>query len=147
MMDTFVLLAGATLRLLHSRRRLLLENLALRQQLAALKRRHPRPRLSAFDRFFWMLARRFWSGWKQSLIVVAHRPLCAGAGRNPPLYVTVHTEAIRPQFPANPANIRSPGLRRERTVDISITTQAKSQPLELLIFRVFLYSVTWAETR
>src|SRR6202521_1926805 len=70
MIDTFVLLAGGILRLFHSRRRILLENLALRQQLAALKRKHPRPRLSAFDRFFWVLARRFWSGWKQTLIVV-----------------------------------------------------------------------------
>src|SRR6266446_5040117 len=70
MIDTFVLLAGAILRLFQSRRRLLLENLALRQQLAALKRRHPRPRLSAFDKLFWVLARRFWSGWKQTLILV-----------------------------------------------------------------------------
>src|ERR1700688_1143142 len=70
MIDTFVLLAGAILRLFHCRRRLLLENLALRQQLAVLKRIHPRPRLSAFDKFFWVLARRFWSGWKQTLIVV-----------------------------------------------------------------------------
>src|SRR5713101_848108 len=70
MIDTFALLAGAILRLFQSRRMLLLENLALRQQLAVLKRRHPRPRLSAFDKFFWVLARRFWSGWKQILIIV-----------------------------------------------------------------------------
>jgi putative transposase len=70
MIEAFVLLAGVILQLFHSRRRLLLENLALRQQLAALKRRHPRPRLSAFDKFFWVLARRFWSGWKQILVVV-----------------------------------------------------------------------------
>src|SRR5712691_11648523 len=70
MIDTFALLAGAILRLFQSRRMLLLENLALRQQLAVLKRRHPRPRLSAFDKFFWVLARRFWSGWTQILIIV-----------------------------------------------------------------------------
>ena len=70
MIDTFVLLVGAILRLFHGRRRLLLENLALRQQLAALKRRRPRPRLAVFDKLFWVLARRFWSGWKQALIVV-----------------------------------------------------------------------------
>src|SRR6202049_1629700 len=70
MINAFVLLAGVIFKLFHSRHRLLLENLALRQQLAALKRRHPRPRLSAFDKFFWVLARRFWSGWKQTLIVV-----------------------------------------------------------------------------
>src|SRR5712672_4547185 len=62
---------GTLVRLLRARRSLLLENLALRQQLAVLKRRHPRPRLLAFDKFFWVLARRFWSGWKQALIVVS----------------------------------------------------------------------------
>src|SRR4030088_2544049 len=70
MIDTFVLLAGAILRLFHGRRRLLLENLALREQLAALKRRRPRPKLAVFDKLFWVLTRRFWSGWKQALIVV-----------------------------------------------------------------------------
>ncbi len=71
MIDMFVLLAGAILQLLRSRRSLLLENLALRQQLAALKRKHPRPRLAIFDNIFWVLARRFWSDWKQALIVVS----------------------------------------------------------------------------
>src|ERR1700682_2901563 len=71
MIDAFVLLVGAILRLFQSRRGLLLENLAPRQQLAALKRRHPRPRLAAFDKLFWVLARRFWSGWKQALLVVS----------------------------------------------------------------------------
>src|ERR1017187_3569910 len=36
-----------------SRRDLLLENLALRQQLAVLKERRPRPRFSTSDRLFW----------------------------------------------------------------------------------------------
>src|ERR1700730_1288905 len=71
MIDTVVLLAGAILRLFQCRRRLLLENLVLRQQLVALKRRRPRPRLVVFDKIFWVLARRFWSGWKQALIVVS----------------------------------------------------------------------------
>jgi hypothetical protein len=52
-------------------RSLLLENLVLRQQLVALKRRRPRPRLAVFDKLFWLLARRFWSRWKQALIVVS----------------------------------------------------------------------------
>ena len=71
MIDAMGLLFGAILRLFRARRSLLLENLALRQQLAALKRRHPRPRLAAFDKVFWVLARKFWSGWKQALIVVS----------------------------------------------------------------------------
>jgi hypothetical protein len=65
------LLLGSVSRLLSSRRDLLLENLALRQQLAVLKARHPRPTLAAPEKLFWVVARRFWSGWKQSLILVA----------------------------------------------------------------------------
>jgi hypothetical protein len=53
-----------------SRRDLLLENFALRQQLAVLKRRDPRPRLAVSDRLFWVILRRFWSPWKQALILV-----------------------------------------------------------------------------
>src|SRR6266404_1561211 len=57
MIDAFGLVIGAILRLFRARRTLLLENLALRQQLAALKRRHPRPRLTIFGKVFWVLAR------------------------------------------------------------------------------------------
>jgi putative transposase len=61
---------GTLVRLLRARRGLLLENLALRQQLTVLKRRHPRPRLDVLDKLFWVVIRRFWSGWQQSLIAV-----------------------------------------------------------------------------
>lgn len=61
---------GIILRFFCSRRTLLLENLTLRQQLVILKRRRPRPRLSSFDRLFWIVARCFWPRWKQSLIIV-----------------------------------------------------------------------------
>ena len=70
MVNLFRLLLGAVLGVFRARRDLLLENLALRQQLAVLKRRRPRPRLTVFDKAFWTLAHRFWSGWKQVLIVV-----------------------------------------------------------------------------
>src|SRR5229473_3183680 len=43
---------------------------ALRQQLVTLKRRNPRPSLSLFDKLFWVIARRVWSAWKQSLLIV-----------------------------------------------------------------------------
>ncbi len=71
MIHAIGLLVGAMLRLFRTRRRLLLENLALRQQLATLKRIHPRPRLLAFDKLFWVLARRFWSEWKRVLVIVS----------------------------------------------------------------------------
>jgi transposase InsO family protein len=62
----FLLLVGSV----RSRRNLLLENLALRQQLAVLKQRHPQPRLVAPDKLFWVILRRLWPGWKRALILV-----------------------------------------------------------------------------
>src|SRR5882762_8011570 len=64
------ILLGSFSRCFHSRQNILLENLALRQQLAVLKRRHPRPKLSPLDKLFWALACQFWSAWKQALMVV-----------------------------------------------------------------------------
>jgi putative transposase len=70
-MFRYILLGlGTLVRLLRSRQSLLLENLALRQQLTVLKRRHPSPRIRLLDKLFWVAVRRFWSGWKQWLIVV-----------------------------------------------------------------------------
>ena len=42
----------------------------MRQQLVALKRRHSRPSINPFDKLFWVIARRVWSAWKHSLIIV-----------------------------------------------------------------------------
>jgi putative transposase len=70
MFDLFRLLSGAIKRLFSSRKNLLLENLALRQQLAVLKRRNKRPRLNAFDRLFWIAIKRLWADWKDYLLIV-----------------------------------------------------------------------------
>ena len=64
------LCVGTLVHFFRMRRSLLLENLALRQQLAVLKRRCRRPCLSPFDKLFWVAVSRFWSGWEQALIVV-----------------------------------------------------------------------------
>jgi len=66
---------GLLIRCFRSRRSLLLENLALRQQLTVFKRKHSKrkhskPRLAPFDKLFWIFARCLWSQWKQALIVV-----------------------------------------------------------------------------
>src|SRR6202047_3725798 len=61
---------GTLVHLFCSHHGLVLENLALRQQLVVLKRHHRRPRSNLFDRLFWLLVRRCWSGWKQALLVV-----------------------------------------------------------------------------
>jgi putative transposase len=63
-------LLGWVVSAFRSRGELLLENLALRQQLLALHAKQPRPRLSSVDRRFWVVLREVWSGWKRSLILV-----------------------------------------------------------------------------
>ncbi len=70
MCSLFFLWIGGLIRLFRGRGNLVLENLVLRQQLAVLKRRHPRPSLGLFDKLFWVVARRVWSAWKQYLIIV-----------------------------------------------------------------------------
>jgi putative transposase len=49
---------------------LITDNLCLRQQLLVLQRRKPRPRLMDADRRFWILACRWFSGWRTSLLIV-----------------------------------------------------------------------------
>jgi len=124
MIDGFALLAGAILRLFQSRRRLLLENLALRQQLAALKRRHPRPRLAAFDKLFWVLARRIWFGWKQALIVVS-----------PETVVRWHRSGFAVYWRAISKARRMVGRRRI------------SKQVQDLIFRMVSENPTWGAPR
>ena len=46
-----------------SHRELVLENLALRQQLATLKYRSHGPHLPASERLFWVVLSRLWPGW------------------------------------------------------------------------------------
>jgi putative transposase len=48
----------------------MVENLALRQQLAVFKQRHCRPRLRPADRVFWVFLRQAWRNWANALIVV-----------------------------------------------------------------------------
>jgi putative transposase len=70
MFRLLAVLMGTTSRAFRARSTLLLENLVLRQQLVALKRRHPRPHLRLSDKLFWVLLRRLWSGWNSALVVV-----------------------------------------------------------------------------
>jgi len=49
---------GALFAAFRSRANLVVENLALRRQLAVLRRRTPRPRLRAVDRAFWVILSR-----------------------------------------------------------------------------------------
>ena len=64
-----------------------LENLALRQQLAALTRTVKRPQFRMRDRLFWILLAKGWREWRTALIVV-----------QPDTVVRWHREWLRRQW-------------------------------------------------
>src|SRR5246500_2337959 len=115
---------GTLVRLLRARRSLLLENLALRQQLAVLKRQHPRPRLDLLDKLFWVAIRRFWSGWQQSLIVVT-----------PETVVRWHRAGLRLYWKLI-SKVRRP-VRRGQT----------SKEIQEWIFRMVVENPSWGAPR
>ena len=70
-MNTYLSLLGSALRAtLSSRQHLVLENLALRQQLAVLSRQSRRPRLAPSDRLFWSFLSQLWSRWQSAVVFV-----------------------------------------------------------------------------
>jgi len=67
----FILAIVAVIRVFfRSRSATALEVLALRQQVAVLKRKRPRPRLNPLDRLFWTTLRQLWPRWKNVLVIV-----------------------------------------------------------------------------
>ena len=89
-----------------SRPPVLIENLALRQQLAVFKRQNSRPRLAAADKIFWVHLRRSWSPWKNALIVVS-----------PPTVVRWHRSGFRMYWQLI-SRVRKPVGRRPVTTEI-----------------------------
>src|SRR5678815_5503429 len=66
----FLAVIAAARVFLQSRTDLAVEILALRQQVAVLKRRRPKPPLHPLDRLFWTVLRATWSRWKDALFIV-----------------------------------------------------------------------------
>ena len=111
-------------RSLRSRRHLLLENLALRQQLSALARHRPRPRFSDSERFLWVVLRRFWPRWKKALILV-----------QPETVVRWHRAGIQALLDVA---LSASDTRRKKPV---------SKELRELIFRMAAENPTWGAPR
>ena len=62
--------AGALWASAKNRRELVLENLALRHQLAILRHEKRRLRLSRWDRILWVSLSRWWRQWQEHLVIV-----------------------------------------------------------------------------
>ena len=69
-MKTIKLLLLTIRTMFKCRSGLVLENLALRQQLAVMRNSVKRPRLHFRDRLFWVILSRIWKVWKSPLVVV-----------------------------------------------------------------------------
>jgi putative transposase len=70
MAGMITLILTGLLRGVRTQRSLVLENLALRHQLAVLQRTAPRPRLRPADRLLWVLLSRLWNGWTDAVSIV-----------------------------------------------------------------------------
>ena len=78
-MGTYIGLLIAAIRgLLNSRQDLVLENLALRHQLAMCGRR---ARVHGADRLLWVALFRRWTGWRSALVVLKPDTVVTGSGR------------------------------------------------------------------
>jgi hypothetical protein len=70
-----------------------LEVLALRQQLAVLKRKRPRPKLNRSDRIFWTMLRHVWSRWADALVIVKPEPVVGWHRAGFRLYLAIPVQA------------------------------------------------------
>jgi hypothetical protein len=73
MLQLLMVVCRALALALRGHRELVLENLALRQQLMAMQRANSRPRLQARDRLFWIALRRLWTNWRTAIVLVPTR--------------------------------------------------------------------------
>src|ERR1700675_292693 len=112
-----------------------LEAAALRQQLAVLKRKHPRARLRSLDRFFWVALRHFWSGWTDALIIVKPETVVSWHRAGFRLFWRLRSRPCRPGRPKVSQEIRQL-IRRMKADNPTwgairlrpITTSAPSSP-------------------
>src|SRR5271169_2678943 len=107
-----------------AREDLVLENLALRQQLLALHAQRPRRRMTALYKLFWVALKTFWSGWRKPLVLVTPRTV-----------VNWHRAGFRLYW-AWVSRVRQVGGRRR-----------VSKEVRALIFRMVAENPTWGAPR
>jgi putative transposase len=70
MIPVLVSLFAAVRVFFQTRTDIAVEVIALRHQIAVLKRKRPRPPLRPLDRLFWTVLRTTWSRWRDALVIV-----------------------------------------------------------------------------
>ena len=97
---------------------------SFRQQIGVLRQKHPRPQLAVPDKFFWVMLRRLWPGWKRALILV-----------QPETVVRWHREGFRLYWA---------WISRRRA---HAGRKCVSRELRELIFRMVAENPTWGAPR
>jgi putative transposase len=95
-----------------------LENLALRQQLAALTRTAKRPQLRPRDRLFWILLRKSWRDWRGALLIV-----------RPDTVVRWHRQWLRHRWTERSRQKRPGRPRTDAAIRALIGKMASANPL------------------
>ena len=112
------LILTGLLRGVRTQHALVLENLALRHQLAVLQRTAPRPRLRPSDRVFWVLLARLWHGWAEVVAIVQPETVIRWQRTGFRLFWTWKSRRHGPGHPAVAPDVRA-----------LIRTMARANPL------------------
>jgi putative transposase len=106
MLRLLLIILRGLLSAFRSRRHLLLENLALRQQLAAFLSRGRTPRLRPADRAFWVFLLRYWSRWRDALVFVKPETVVRWHRHGFRRYWSFISRHCRPGRPPAPPEVR-----------------------------------------
>src|SRR4029453_17382505 len=101
------LILTGLLRMLRTRQSLVLENLALRHQLAVLQRTAPRPRFRPCPRLLWVVLSHLWRGWAAAVSVVQPATVVRWQRSGFKLFWTRKTRLHAPGRPAVAPEVRA----------------------------------------
>jgi transposase InsO family protein len=133
-LKTFSKLIFEFLKLIfRSKQGIVLENLALRQQLAVQQRSVKRPKIKNTDRIFWVWLSKIWTDWRSSLIIV-----------KPPTVIGWHKKGFKLYWKWKSRRVGRPNIdwqlikliRRMRKENPTWTAQRIQGELEKLGFSV-----------
>jgi putative transposase len=117
-LETLLLMARALALTCRGHHELVLENLALRQQLHALKRTVRHPQLRARDRLFWLVLAETWRNWRTALVFV-----------RPDTVVRWHREWLRRRWTRRSARRRGGRPGTDVAVRMLVNKMAAANPL------------------
>jgi putative transposase len=118
MLATLIVILRLLGLLCRGHRAVALENLALRQQLAALTRTRKRSQVRRHDRLFWVCLASAWRGWRSALVVV-----------HPDTVVRWHRQWLRRQWTRRSAQGRSGRPSTTTAIRALVTKIAAANPL------------------